>query len=199
MWEDRLSTVVVDAVYIAPETEGRAGYFTDNEAGPVNHLDTSGGMNFQEWVLTYADPLFTLTPQTSGIPFNAAITVAGVEQVSFCFDQNARVTIAYIKGGSAFLYWYDSDGAAFVTTEYASVTSAMLSLDDKRSMEVNVNDIIFWYTMEFTPGLYYLYHRKQRERFQIQYEMAQDCFPYFRGAGMHRGLRGKIALTTLSP
>lgn len=199
MWEDRLSTEVVDGVYIAPETEGRAGYLYDNEAGPIASGDTSGGMNNQEWILTYNDPNFTLTPQTTGAPIAADITVVGAEQVTFCFDQNARPTIAYVKGGSGFLYWYDSDPARFVTTEYVGIVSLMLSLDDKREMQNNVNDILFWYTMEDSPDVHYLYHRKQRERFLTPYEMAQGCFPYFNGAAMHKGLRGKIALTTLIP
>jgi hypothetical protein len=196
IWEDRLSTEVVDALYIAPETEVRPWYLQDREGGPVASGDTSGGMDNQEWIITYDDPDFTLTPQTTGSPIAADITVAGVEQVTFCFDQNARPTIAYVKGGSGFLYWYDSDGAAFVTTEYVGIVSLMLSLDDKREMENNVNDMLFWYTMEFSPGIHYLYHRKQRERFLTPYEMVQDCFPYFNGAGMHKGLRGKIVLST---
>lgn len=198
--EDRLSITVVDAPYIPPEETYRSqGFLRDIEAGPIAILDTSGGMNYQSWILTYVDPVITLTPQTAGVPVVADISPANATQLSFCFDQNARATIAYRVGTDVYLYWYDSDGAAFVTTQYPNYISMMLSLDDKREMEVSVNDILFWYTREMSPGVYNLYHRKQRDRFEVEHLMEAGTFPYFNAVGMHTGLRGKIALTVVNP
>ena len=204
--EDRLSTQLVDAPYLAPEDEVRYGFLTDFEAGPKYVSDTSGGMSYQMWDLSYVDPQITLTPRDEGAPYSV-LSVAGCKQISFCFDQNARPSVFYSTQTSAFHYWYDTDVAQFVTTEYADFVSGHLSLDDKRTTQFSANDILLWYTKEDpgTPGVYYLYHRKQRERFTIEYVMRENPAvpmpvpPYLLKAGMHRALRGKVTLTYRTP
>jgi hypothetical protein len=195
--QDRLSTEVVDDAFIPPEQEDRLSFQHDVEGGPIAIGDTSEGMNYQAWNLTYVGNDIILTPRTVGTP-STIINVAGAQQISFCFDQNARPSIVYISD-SCYLYWYDSVVANFVTSEFTGVTSAMLSLDDKRALQVGANDIIFWYTKEVTPGQYNLYHRKQRDRFLDEYLMKEDVFPYIWKAGMHQGLRGKLTLTYRTP
>jgi hypothetical protein len=190
--EDRLSTEVVEAPFIPPEQEDRLSFKHDVEGGPIAIGNTSEGMNYQVWDLNYVANDIILTPRTSGLP-STIITVSGAQQISFCFDQNARPSIVYLTD-SCYLYWYDSVVANFVTTEFTGVKSAMLSLDDKRIMQVGANDIIFWYTKEVSPGVYNLYHRKQRDRFLDEYLMAEGVFPYVWKSGMHEGIRGQIIL-----
>lgn len=204
--EDRLSTQVVDAVYVPPEDEIRYSFQEDFEGGPKYVSDTSGGMNFQIWDLVYADPTITLVPRDSGAPYQV-LSVAGCKQLSFCFDQNARPSVFYSTQTSSFHYWYDTEVAQFVTTEYPDMVSGHLSLDDKRDTQFSANDILLWYTKEdpVTAGVYYLYHRKQRERFQTEYVMRMDpntampVPPYLLKAGMHAGIRGKVTLTYRTP
>jgi hypothetical protein len=195
--DHRLSTEVLEAPYIPPEELDKFGFLEDYEAGPIAPEDTTAGMNYQTWKLTYNDPDFTLTPMTSGTPY-VVLSDSGAKQVSFCFDQNARATIVYIKGTSAFLYWYDTQAAQFVTTEFTSVKSAMLSLDDKRDRQVGANDMILWYTSERTLGINTLFTREQRDRFDTEYSMKEDVYPYLWKAGMHEELRGQITLLKLT-
>ena len=204
--QDRLSIQVVDAPYMPPEDEIRYSFVKDFEAGPRYVSDTSGGMEYQMWDLSYTDPNITLVPRDYGSPY-FVLAAAGCKQLSFCFDQNARPSVFYSTQTSSFHYWYDTDVAQFVTTEYPDVVSGHLSLDDKRSTQIDSNDILLWYTKEdpVAPGVYYLYHRKQRERFLTEYVMREDpevamaVPPYIWKAGMHKALRGKVTLTYRRP
>ena len=201
--ENRLSTTLVDDTYIPPEGFIRNSFLHDKEGGPIAVTDTSGGMNAQDWTMTVS-PAFevVLTPDV-GAPYSLN-TITGAKQASFCFDQNARPSIVWVTDTTTYLYWYDSAVGNFVTTDLgADVISAMLSLDDKRALEVSDNDIILWYTKETSPSVWQLYHRLQRERFTIEYEMTPPAGivypPYLWKAGMHEGLRGKVTLTYRTP
>lgn len=202
--EDRLSTELVDDTYIDPEGFVRLSFLHDREGGPIGLTDTTEGMNYQDWELTYVGNNITLTPLTVGSPI-VPVIAADVRQASFCFDQNARPSVVYLTETNCFLYWYDSTVANYVTTEFPGYVSGMLSLDDKRDMQVGVNDILFWYTKEVSPNEYWLYHRKQRDRFETEYLMREDpntpmpVPPYMWKAGMHEGLRGKVTLTYRTP
>lgn len=191
--QDRFSTTFVDGVYIPPEDRFRATLLVDYEGGPIAITDTSEGINFQPWTLSYdIGGQITLTPETVGAPV-VVLTVPGCSQVSFCFDQNGRPSVTYIIGADAYLYWYDSYLASFTTDVFPNIHSAMLSMDDKREMQNGVNDMLWWYTKLTGAAEYTLYHRRQRDRFQNEIIMKVGCLPYVSRAGMHRGLRGKIA------
>lgn len=197
--EDRLSTSIVDGVYIPPEAEDRASFLHDIEGGPKGLTDTSGGMNYQNWDLSLVGDMITLTPRTEGSAISVVLA-PGATQASFCFDQNARPSAVWITPTACNLYWYDSAEGAYVTTDFGNtIVSAMLSLDDKRELEVGANDIIFWYTKETSSGIWTLFHRKQRERFLTEYTMTPPLGtvipPRLWKAGMHKGLRGKVTLT----
>lgn len=193
--QDRLSTITVPDEYLPPEERNRASFLLDFEGGPIAFTDTSGGMNYQTWALTYDGLDIILTPEITGSAV-VVLSVAGCEQISFCFDKNARPSVVYILGTSAFLYWYDTTLGYFTTTEFTGVHSAMLSLDDKRELETANNDILFWYTKEVAVDEFNLYHRRQRDRFLNEILMASDTFPYVYKVGMHKGLRGQLALTS---
>lgn len=203
--DDKLSSELVDSPYVPPEGNIRLSFVQDFEGGPKGYTDTSGGMNYQDWVLSYDGSTITLTPDLEGSPLTVLTGIANAEQLSFCFDQNARPSVVYLTPTSCFLYWYDSQQSQFVTTEFPDIHSAMLSLDDKRAMQLGANDILLWYTKEISPTVYYLYHRRQRDRFTVEYEMREDpntpmpVPPYLWKAGMHKGLRGKVTLTYRTP
>jgi hypothetical protein len=191
--EDRFSTEFVDGDWIPPEDRFRATLLTDYEGGPIAVTDTSQGLNYQPWSLSYQPGgIIRLTPETTGVPYDV-LTVPGCSQISFCFDQNGRPSVTYIIGANCFLYWYDSYLGSFTTDEFPGIFSAMLSMDDKRSKQNGTNDILWWYTKLTGPAEYTLYHRRQRDRFQTEFTMKVGCLPYMSRAGMHRGLRGKIA------
>ena len=199
--ENRMSTVPVPADFYHPEDEPRLNYLVDNEGGPKGQNDVSAGMNFQHWVLSFSqlDGTVTLTPQVEGNPIVLPALAPGAQQLSFCFDQNARPAITWVIDRTAYLYWYDSNQATFVTDEYPNTVSAMLTLDDKRISQVERNDILFWTTKEVNTNLYSLYCATQRERFLTTRAMANDVPPYLFRCGMNNGLRVQVALTYRPP
>ena len=202
--QDRLSSTAEIAEYTPPEGDVRLSLLHDLEAGPIAITDTSAGMNYQKWVLSYEEPNIILTPQVVGSP-STIISVFGCTQISFCFDQNARPSIVYLTDTSCFLYWYDSTISNYTTTEFPGLASAILSLDDKRQIQISANDILFWYTKETSPGVFELYHRRQRDRFDTEFLMREnpaEQMPvpqYLWKAGMHKELRGQIALLSGGP
>lgn len=183
--EDRMSTTVVPADWLYPDNLER-DWTTDYEAGPIALSDPTAGLKFQAWTLDWNSGTgdFVVTPHTQGNP-TTIITVANVTQCSLAFDQNGRVAIAYTALGQAYLYWYDTDAAGFVTTALdADVVNPTLSLDDKRSTQTNANDILLWYTRQQPDNSWNLYKREQRERYEIEDLMQTDTYPYCYKAGI---------------
>ena len=193
--DGRMSTTFVDAVYVSPDELHRA-LTTDYERGPVALNDSSEGVNYQKWTLTYdlGSGDFTVTPELVGAPVVGVINAANVTQCSFCFDQNGHVNIAYtVAYAQAYLYWYDSDLPAWTQDALdADVVSPHLTLDDKRATQTSANDILLWYTRETAPDKFDLFHRLQRERFATEHLMAESFEPYILKCGMHKGNRVKI-------
>ena len=199
--QNRLSTEPITAPYIDPN--GRT--FTLNqdwEGGPIAIEDTSGGMNYQAWFLSYAGGEFTITPETAGVPFVIPIPPTTSKQCSFCFDQNARPTVAWVDDNDqGHLYWYDTLAADYQVFDFANpVWGLALTLDDKRRKQIAANDILLWYTLPAaTAGQYVLYHRLQRDRFTDIYTMKDPVWPYIYKNGMNEGLRVQISLSTEAP
>lgn len=191
--DDRFASEFVDGNILSPEDRVRPNLLVDYELGPAGLNDSSEGMDFQVWALSIDGQDIVLTPETSGSPITALSGISGdIEEASFCFDQNARPAVAYVTDGSAYLYWYDSDAGEFVTDLYPDVNSVLLSLDDKRQLQVGANDMLFWYTEEQLDGTFNLYHRKQRDRFTVEHLMQENTYPFLSRAGMHDGLRLKV-------
>ena len=116
--EDRLSTTPVSNDWISPDDLDRA-WLEDYEAGPVALNDTSEGLFYQSWHLTYNALTgdFVATPLTAGAAQTVLSGIFNVENCTFTFDQNGHVTIAYTQSGQAKLYWYDTLAADWVTTD----------------------------------------------------------------------------------
>lgn len=192
--EDRLSTTPVPATYIPPS--GDTNMLLEwHQGGPVAIGDTSGGQNNQDWIMTYADPDFTLSPQTTGTP-TVVHSVASVTQLAFCFDQNANFTITYTALGIANLFWFDTVAGMYVTTPFVGGISPAVTLDDKRDTQTQANDMILMYTKQQVDLKYHLFMRKQRERFEVEYLQDTDVRPHIVNLGMHEKLRLQITLQT---
>lgn len=195
--EDRMSTQVIQANWIPPDERNR-DLDQDYEAGPIALNDTSQGLSYQPWELTwdFATGDFTVTPETTGSPVIGVTNAPAVTQCSLAFDQNGHVTIAYTSNNQAYLYWYDTDAAGWVTTPLAFGTiTPTLTLDDKRTTQTNASDILLWYTLEQEDGTYNLYKREQRERFLTPQLMATGVPPYIYKCGMHVGYRVQLGLS----
>ena len=171
----------------------------DWENGPIALLDTSEGLNYQAWHLTYANNKFTVTPEDTGPPVDVLPDVDSV-QCSMAFDQNAHITIAWVDSvNQGHLYWYDTQAADWIITDFAApVFGLALTLDDKRELQVRVNDILLWYVQP-EGDHYVLYNREQRDRFADVYEMRNPVWPWIEKVGMNDGLRVQITLNTVAP
>jgi hypothetical protein len=200
--QHRLSTEPELGAYLPPDDLTHT-LNEDWEKGPIGIGDTSGGMNNQDWHLTFAAGEFTITPSDTGSP---VVIVTGEEpldsvQCSFCFDQNARSTIVWIdSGGGGHLYWFDIFEGQFVTFDFQNpVTSVALCLDDKRARQVGINDMLLWYTIPVGGDHYELFNREQRDRFATIYPMANPVWPFIHKLGMNDELRVQISLSTEAP
>lgn len=195
--EDRMSTQVAAADWIPPDDFNRA-LDEDYEAGPIALNDPSAGLSHQNWHLTwdFTTGDFTVTPETIGSP-SVVLNAAGVTQCSLAFDNNGHVNIAYtVAGGTAYLYWYDTVAAGWVTTplEFGAVTPT-LCLDDKRTTQTQNNDIILWYTKKQPDDTYTLYRRRQRDQFLTAKPMLLGIPPYIYKVGMHKEFRIQIGFS----
>jgi hypothetical protein len=201
--QNRLSDVPEVGAYLPPDDIDHT-LNDDWERGPVALNDVSQGMAFQDWHLTFAAGQFTLTPSDVGTP---TPIVTGEEpldsvQCSFAFDQNGQPAIVWIDSSDAgHIWWLDiQTGQPEIFDFQNPVTSVALCLDDKRSRQVRVNDMLLWYTIPAAgPDHYSLYHRLQRDRFTDIYPMADPVWPYIHKLGMNDGLRVQITLSTAPP
>ena len=144
---------------------------------------------------------FTITPETVGDPVIVLSGVTSSQQCTLAFDQNGRPTIAWEDlNQQGYLYWYDTVAAQFVTTAFQQpVTGIALTLDDKRIRQSGANDILLFYTQPNQDGTYTLYHRRQRDRYGVTYELKTPSWPYIHKCGMHEELRVQLTLSTDPP
>jgi len=193
--ENRLSTSLVERLWIPPDERERPTFTVDYEFGPIALNNTSKGLFYQPWTLSYDAGASNLivTPEVTGPPV-VVLNTPGVTQCTLAFDQNGNVTIGFTGGGVPKLYWYDTLAANYVITTFdADAIFPTVCLDDKRFTQSNSSDILMFYTRPVL-GLYNLYYRQQRERFETPRLLKTDTYPYLYKAGMNYGNRVQIAL-----
>ena len=198
--QGRLSTIPVLGNYLPPE-DSVFYALVSNELGPIAIEDTSEGLTYQNWVLSWdaASGDFIALAEITGESV-VVLTVADVNYLTFTFDQNARITITYTTI-SSYLYWYDTSLGQTVTTDLgADVISLSISLDDKRSTKNVANDMLLWYTKDLNPFGHTLYMLRQRDRFLTEYTMETGIEkPYIQNIGMTDELRVQIAILSSEP
>lgn len=199
--EDRLSTTTVVSDWEYPDGLDRA-LDEDYELGPIALEDTSEGVDYQRWHLTYNGGTgeFTVTPELTGSAVVIPIPpVSSVTQCSLAFDNNGHVNIAYsVISGQTYLYWYDTLIADWTTTTLPStVYCPTLTLDDKRYFATSTNDILLWWVELQPDSTYKLYRAQQRDRFDplVPKEMAANVYKYIYKVGMNKGLRVQLGLS----
>lgn len=127
--------------------------------------DTSKGLLTNEWVVSTDGSKITI----GRVDHNTTVdllTDTNISEVDFTFDQNMRPCVAYVANGVSKFYWYDTQQAMFVTTDYPNIRNPRVSLDDKREFNISNSDIIFAYMKGNT-----LCYRQQRERYTTEYEL----------------------------
>ena len=169
-----------------------AGVFdltTDYERGGTAVSDASQGLLVKDWRIRLVGDEVRL----SAYPYTAettVLTIAGITELTFTFDQLMRTTVAYVVAGRAYLWYYDSLAAAQITTTLAvDVRSPFLTMDDRRESASARNDMLLFYLRGNA-----LYYRQQRDRFQIEYAMHTfTVYPVqITKLGLSTGLRMQI-------
>lgn len=194
------STVVEFAPFLSPRNvPNPVGVITDVEEGGAGLEDTSQGLQFQTWTATVdsiaTGNIYLSAPNTPAI---LALTVPGITQLSFTFDQNMHPFFAYTQNGVAKFYWFDPTIPGFtITTLEAGALTPRCSLDDKRAFAINGGgtDILLFYLVGNT-----LLMRMQRDRYGIIYTMATNLQTRFLGnqvlqVGMNAVMRFQVEMT----
>ncbi len=183
------STLAVVSNLLHPDSNARSA-LVDWEQGGIAINDITQGMQVTTWKCFVAEDSDNVMLQPGdGEPIFLA-QISGIEELAISFDQNMRPVFAYRTGTNIYLYWYDADTSAFVTTNFGTGRNPSLTLDDKRSFNVSNSDVIFGYIRG--SGLYY---RTQRDRYQIERQLhsaASDLTLV--NVGMNRNLRVQFNL-----
>lgn len=125
--------------------------------------DASQGLNVQLWTAFYEGGVIKVKTDTI-LPISI-ITVPSVTSLSLAFNQSMQITFAYVSNGLPYLYWYDTQVAAQVTTPLSpDVVTPKVSLDDNRNSQTGSSDIILAYIKANQ-----LCMRVQRDRYTVEY------------------------------
>lgn len=140
----------------------------DYEDGGAGFNDPSSGQLYQVWRGRILGDDVVLDAPT--VPPTVIYSAQGIEEISFTFDQNMRPCLAFVRVGRAYLRWYDSQAQDQVITPLAEdVITPRVTLDDKRTTQTGISDIILAYKRGDR-----LYYRQQRDRFQIEHDPTED-------------------------
>lgn len=165
-----LSNPTIWNAYLPPDNIAPS-YTVAYQEGGIGLSDASQGLQVQPWMLTIAGPI-TSNDMVISSP-NTAPTVLlskpNVTEVSLAFDQNMKPCIAYVSQGNSYFWWYDNTIPGYsIITLPAGSTNPRCTLDDKRSVSINLGtaDIILCYLLNNN-----LYMRMERDRFTIDYDL----------------------------
>lgn len=175
----------------------------DYEYGPIAIQDPSKGSMHQIWRARMENNYVYLS--APNVQEFVLLDLPNVTEISFTFDQNANPTFAYVQGGEAKLYWFDSSANAYTTTNFGSeVLTPRITLDDKREMQRGISDVVLFYVKpvrneqnEIIDGT--LYMRMQRDRYLIEYPMATSLTGGIVKCGMMNNWRLGVQLEQYSP
>lgn len=184
-----LSTIPMPAQFIG----GRAfavQKHIDFEWGPIAIQDPSKGSMYQIWRARMEnDYVYLSAPNVAEF---VLLDLPGVTEISFTFDQNARHIFAYVQSGVSYLRWYDTSVAAYVTTVIDGITPRV-TLDDKRELQRSASDVLVFYVRAGA-----LYMRMQRDRYGIEYHLANAVVNGLVKCGMMRNWRVGVQLDQYS-
>ena len=195
--EERLSTAVAAGNYLSPDEYARP-LLEDKELGPIFLGDPSQGSRYQDWHATY-DPVLGniwLTPAITGVAISALpAPVLAISELSFAFEQSGNITVTYRTMGVVYLYYFDTNIAAYATIVIPDAVSSMLTLDDKRETQESNSDVLLWYSKLELDLSYSVHYRQQRERFITERVLQASGLPrYPWKLGMNDGLRVQLSM-----
>lgn len=161
-----LSSLPAYSAFLAPDDRVRASLLVDYEMGGADIGDPSQGLQVKAWEARVDGNNIQVRPDGAGA-WTTVTSDTSITELALAFDQNMRPTVAYVAGGTAKMYWYDAVAAAYVTTSYPGATSPVVTMDDKRDMQIGLNDVLLFYLQGGRVK-----HRRQRDRYTIEYDLA---------------------------
>jgi len=183
MPEDALSSERVPALLVGARALPVTQY-VDYEDGGVAIQDPSQGLNFQVWrARIIGNQIIIDAPSVD--PFVIYEAVEELAQVSLSFDQNMQPVLAFTEGEVTKLRWFDSLPNSFVITEFPGLITPRVFLDDKREAQSAISDVLFAYIKPDKS----LAHRKQRDRYLIEYPLDPGPWDRLVKIGFNRQLR----------
>lgn len=161
------SSFPIPGIFLSPDDRVPSS-LVDYERGGSDLSDASNGLDVQDWVCWYENLEVRVSP-VDGVR-TVLFTRAGINHLSFGFDQNMRPTVAFIEEYTTYLRWYDSTVPGFVFTNFGTgITSPRVAMDDRRSASSATSDVIFAY-IRFDAGTnsHALCYRQQRDRYTVE-------------------------------
>lgn len=174
--ENRLSTEPISASFLSPDNRVEDEEI-DWERGGVAINDASQGLDVQDWRAEADGSSIRIFDEADVVRFT--LERPGVTAVSLAFDQNMRVTLAYVANKVAYLYWFDTNINDIRDDEYPDIIYPRLGTDDKRPSQNANSDVIFAYVRGGS-----LYYRQQRDRYTIERLLAEDVRGILRNIGL---------------
>lgn len=187
-----LSTSLAIGTYVPPdELYDWCKKLIDYEEGGVALNDPSQGMRVRAWRIVAKDREITIdVPAAPEIPPELLYTAASrLTEVSLAFDQNMAPALAFVEGGVARFWYFDTNTQSRQTLELTGCTAPRCFLDDKRATQTGNSDIILVYLK--AGGLYY---RQQRERYLTERLLKTTAAVGINRCGMTHGNRVQIEL-----
>lgn len=184
------SSIAVGGLYLSPD-DLLTTPLVDYEQGGLALNDPSAGLQVQTWRCWWdKDDGWVYVQSDSGSPIQV-IEDATITEISFAFDQNMRMALAYVAAGVLKLYWYDSTLPGYTTTTFADCRSPRVGLDDKRQNQLANSDVIFAYIKGDE-----LCYRQQRDRYLTERVLRDGVQASLRlkNIGMSKNLRMQFEL-----
>ena len=166
MPDNEKSTVSVVANFEGGRGKPTSGVI-DYELGGIAINDPSKGLDYQIWRSRKIQDRILLDNPDISEPI-IILDLPNVTEFSFTFDQNMRVTIAYVQKGTSYIKWYDTQAGEMVTTTIGKVKTPRVSLDDKRTIARVDSDVILAYVKNDNK----IYYRYQRDRYGVEYKLS---------------------------
>lgn len=163
----------------------------DWEAGGVALNDPTQGLRVHDWRIRAvgAAAVVDVPAVPSITPVTLFTAGSAISEISFTFDLNMQPAVAYVAGGVAAFWYYDTFLSGYTHLLLPRATSPRCLVDDRRNTQELNADILLFYIRD---GV--VWERIQRDRYAIEYAMAETNSVAIARIGFTRGYRIQIEL-----
>ena len=195
--DNRISDPSVEGDWILAEVRmSSISDILDFEDGGIAINNPSEGLLFQVWrgrlVGGITVPQIILdVPSNPGAGETIIYAASNITEFSFTFDRNMAPVIVFIQDNEAKIRWYDSAEEDYVIDNIGpGIHSPRAFHDDKRSMQTESSDVLISYLRYGN-----LYYRQQRDRYTVEYLLAENIGGTILRVGMTDKMRVQFLIT----